>query len=443
MNVKDKALKFAIEAHMGQVRKSFPDKPMIMHPIDAGNIAMEYGFDDNVVAACYLHDVVEDTPYTINDIREIFGDDIASLVWCNTEPDKSLSWEKRKKHTISSIKNMSLREKVLVCCDKISNLEDLRIFLEMKGERDFSCFKRGEEKQKWYYTAVYESIVSGECANFPIFKRLKDSLDSVFYNNDFLRNDIFYDDLDYYDKLKMLHASKLELVKLKKLCKLDKPFIVEFSGTPRTGKTSTINNLYDFFRKGGFNISVLEEFTTSSYYRNEFRDILNCFSRGGKHIKIVEEVLNQLLCEINSNNDIVLIDRSLNDRQIWNYMCYMDYCFDKNTYDRLRDKYVSLSKNMIDFLVITYASSGVSLRRDYINSLSLDERNFLNINNIDRYNDCLRDLDGLLKKSVDSYLPIDTSLLSVRDTGVIVASNVVKTMRKKYIDKFKSNYEIK
>jgi (p)ppGpp synthase/HD superfamily hydrolase len=50
MDIKDKALRFAIEAHKGQVRKSFPDKPMIMHPIDAGGIAKEYGMDDNVVA---------------------------------------------------------------------------------------------------------------------------------------------------------------------------------------------------------------------------------------------------------------------------------------------------------------------------------------------------------------------------------------------------------
>ena len=65
MNIKEKAKEFAIKAHKGQVRKNEKDKPMIMHPISVAELLEEYGYDDNVVAAGYLHDVVEDTKYTI------------------------------------------------------------------------------------------------------------------------------------------------------------------------------------------------------------------------------------------------------------------------------------------------------------------------------------------------------------------------------------------
>lgn len=65
---------------------------MVIHPINAGEILKEYGFDDNVIAAGYLHDVVEDTKYTKEDIEKLFGSDIASLVMGASEPDKSLSW---------------------------------------------------------------------------------------------------------------------------------------------------------------------------------------------------------------------------------------------------------------------------------------------------------------------------------------------------------------
>ncbi|HHW69587.1 MAG TPA: HD domain-containing protein, partial [Tenericutes bacterium] len=106
MNILEKAKKFAIEAHKGQVRKSEPDKPMIIHPINVANILKEYGFDENVIAAGYLHDVVEDTKYTNDDIKEMFGEDIESLVMGATEPDKSLSWYERKKHTIENIKEI-------------------------------------------------------------------------------------------------------------------------------------------------------------------------------------------------------------------------------------------------------------------------------------------------------------------------------------------------
>lgn len=249
MDIKEKAKLFAIRAHTGQVRKSEPDKPMIMHPIGVGQILESFEYDENVVAAGYLHDVVEDTKYTIEDIEKEFGSDIASLVMGASEPDKSLSWEERKKHTIEETKKLSFRNKLVICADNINNLEDLFLIFEKNGERDFSAFKRGEEQQKWYYTSIYESLISNEDKDLPIFQRLKDVLDKVFYQKEdlFLKNVIFIDNQEYYYNLKKLHAMKMELQKLKSLCSLSKPFVIEFSGTPRTGKTSTINNLYDFF----------------------------------------------------------------------------------------------------------------------------------------------------------------------------------------------------
>ena len=89
MNIELKAKEFAIKAHKGQVRKSDKEKPMIIHPINVGQILKQYGFDENVVSAGYLHDVVEDTSYEIEDIKDNFNDDIASLVYGSSEPDKS------------------------------------------------------------------------------------------------------------------------------------------------------------------------------------------------------------------------------------------------------------------------------------------------------------------------------------------------------------------
>ena len=77
MNIKDKAKEFAINAHKGQIRKSNKEKPMIIHPINVADILSEYGFDDNVVAAGYLHDVIEDTKYTKEDFCLLYTSDAA------------------------------------------------------------------------------------------------------------------------------------------------------------------------------------------------------------------------------------------------------------------------------------------------------------------------------------------------------------------------------
>ena len=116
----------------------------------------------------------------------------------------------------------------------------------------------------------------------------------------YLKDTIFNDNKDYYDKLKKLHAQKVELERLRNLCKLTKPFVIEFSGTPRTGKTTTINNLYDFFKKGGFDITIIEEFTTSKYYKEEFKQKYSDLSSSDFNIAILKEVTNQLKDIINS-----------------------------------------------------------------------------------------------------------------------------------------------
>ena len=71
MSLSDRALIFAIRAHEGAYRKDDENKPFVIHPLIAGEILKKAGFDEAVVAAGYLHDVVEDTDYTIEDISRL------------------------------------------------------------------------------------------------------------------------------------------------------------------------------------------------------------------------------------------------------------------------------------------------------------------------------------------------------------------------------------
>ena len=73
-----KAYELAKSAHAGVFRKS--GEPYIIHPIAVANILADLELDMEVIAAGLLHDVVEDTPYTYEDITELFGKDIADLV---------------------------------------------------------------------------------------------------------------------------------------------------------------------------------------------------------------------------------------------------------------------------------------------------------------------------------------------------------------------------
>lgn len=161
------AINYAIFAHQGQIRKT-TGIPMVTHVISVASIIKhmlykEYLSDEtkekviDVVISGILHDTVEDTEVTLDDINKYFGERITTLVASNTE-DKSKSWEERKQHTINSIPSATDEEIVLLLADKYSNLMDLSINVQKDKKHAFEKFKRGIEKQKWYFESIGNEI---------------------------------------------------------------------------------------------------------------------------------------------------------------------------------------------------------------------------------------------------------------------------------------------
>ena len=436
MDIKLKAKEFAINAHKGQYRKSEINKCMIIHPINVACILESYGFDDNVVAAGYLHDVVEDTKYTLNDILNNFKEDIASLVEKASEPDKTLSWEERKNHTINECTNLDLRHKAVIAADKINNLEDLERLINTKEGFDFSNFKRGFEDQKWYYTKLCENITKDE--THPIFKKLKELVYKVFENN-YIKE--AYLTKERFNKLRELHYLKYEIKSIKNT--LDKkPFVIEFTGTPRTGKTTIINNLEEFFKKGGYKVCVLEEFTTSKYYKENIKPKLENKYKSIVNIEIPKYVNMYLDEAISKDYDIILIDRSLFDRCIWIDRLKSKNGIKDNEVKDYYEKYIPLIKEKIDIVVATYCSSLEAMKRDYEANLSLEKRSFLNKDNINEYNTSLKNTINLFENNNYKVSLYETNK-SLKDTEYIIAKDILNKMKEIYynefIDKYKEN----
>lgn len=173
------AIYYATKAHKGQRRKT-EDIDMIYHPFTVGMILQKNGCSEDIVCAGILHDVVEDTSHSFEDIEKEFGKDVRNYVYDASEPDKSLTWEERKAHTIKHIRSAPIGSKLIVACDKISNLEDLYECLEKYGEDTWTKFKRKKELQEWYYTNLYESCIYGQNKEEPIFVRYYNILQKLF-----------------------------------------------------------------------------------------------------------------------------------------------------------------------------------------------------------------------------------------------------------------------
>ena len=141
-----KALEYSIEAHKFQFRKS--GEPYIIHPILVASIVASISADESMTIAALLHDIVEDTPATVKDIKELFGKDVAHLVDGLTKIDiirdskliPSHSNEKLvvsaltfRKMLIASIEDV--RVLVVKLCDRLHNMLTLDALAEYKQQR--------------------------------------------------------------------------------------------------------------------------------------------------------------------------------------------------------------------------------------------------------------------------------------------------------------------
>lgn len=121
------AYEFAYNAHKEQRRKS--GEPYIIHPISVALIAAkELMLDTNSVTASFLHDIVEDTPYTIDDIRERFGDDVAFLVDAVTKRKKSkykFSKQVDNYQQLLSSMQFDIRALMVKIADRLHNMRTL------------------------------------------------------------------------------------------------------------------------------------------------------------------------------------------------------------------------------------------------------------------------------------------------------------------------------
>ena len=182
MSIIDQAIIFAAMAHKDQTRKS-TDIPYITHPFAVGMLLQKAKCSDEVIVAVIvagnLHDTLEDTSTTYEELVEQFGSKIAQLVRSASEQDKSLPWEKRKQHTIESLKDANLEEIQVITADKLHNLKSIQDDLVNNGEKLWNRFNRGKRKQHWYYSSIVKELAPRK-KEFKLIQELENTAKEVF-----------------------------------------------------------------------------------------------------------------------------------------------------------------------------------------------------------------------------------------------------------------------
>ena len=152
----NKAIIYAVEKHAGQLRKG-TQIPYIVHPMEVLALLNEMRADMTVIIAGVLHDTVEDTSATIDDIIREFGEDVAELVGNHTE-DKSKTWFQRKSQGLRELAEGSFDLKCLVLADKLSNVRNMYRDYMIEGDEYWDRFNAPFEKQAWYYISAVKAL---------------------------------------------------------------------------------------------------------------------------------------------------------------------------------------------------------------------------------------------------------------------------------------------
>ncbi|MEK3889367.1 HD domain-containing protein [Bacillus sp. FSL K6-3431] len=178
MHLIEKATQFAAVKHEGQYRKA-TNIPYITHPFAVGMILQQAGYSEEVVAAGLLHDTIEDTDTTEEELLQEFGEKVLNLVMAATEQDRSLSWEDRKQATINGLALKTPEQIAVVVADKIHNVCSIRTDIDKNGEEVWSRFNRGKQEQAWYYTSIIKAITPFE-KKVPLIEKLSAEVNCLF-----------------------------------------------------------------------------------------------------------------------------------------------------------------------------------------------------------------------------------------------------------------------
>lgn len=168
------AYELLVSKHAGQ-RQKVNGHPYVEHPILVASDVSRAGFEPEMVAAALLHDIVEDSDVTVEEVRELFGDRVADLVEAMTDTAEVEPYERRKALHRERVVEAGPEAAAIFAADKLNNVRALRSAYAEEGEEVAKRFKQPLDTKLGVWVADVE-FVSRYAAAVPYAEVLEDEV---------------------------------------------------------------------------------------------------------------------------------------------------------------------------------------------------------------------------------------------------------------------------
>ena len=179
----DRAIIFAVQAHHNTERRG-KGFPYIIHPMEAVEIVSTITTDQELLAAAALHDTIEDTDVTYEQLYEAFGERIAHLVHAESDQftegvSEEDSWHDRKQAAIDRLAAATHDAKIVAMGDKLSNMRAIWRDYQTKGDELWKIFHCTDKAaHEWHYRGLAASLA--ELSDTFAYKEFVRLIDEVF-----------------------------------------------------------------------------------------------------------------------------------------------------------------------------------------------------------------------------------------------------------------------
>jgi (p)ppGpp synthase/HD superfamily hydrolase len=175
----ERAIALAVRAHADQVRKGDGALPYIVHPVTVGLILSRYTADEEIIIAGLLHDTLEDTLVSPQELEREFGPKVRDMVLDVTEPDlPGLSWDTRKARYLRRLQSAPRGSLLVAGADKIGNLVSMIAAHSAAGDDLWERFNAPPGHKLGFYRQVH-ALIRAAWPGCPLLQELGNRLEEA------------------------------------------------------------------------------------------------------------------------------------------------------------------------------------------------------------------------------------------------------------------------